>query len=375
MLLALLIFAAGFLAWTNGANDNFKGVASLHGSGTVGYNTAIGWATLTTLAGSLCSLLLAGQLAKKFSGRGLVPDALVGSEIFLLAVALGAGLTVLAATRFGFPISTTHALLGGLVGAGLGASAKVNFAALGMGFVLPLLLSPLVAVVISGALYFALHLLRVLFRIPKQWCLCVGAEETRVAMPAPASILALHQIAPPVVTADGSTIDQCREKYAGHFIGIDSQRVVDALHFLSAGFVSFSRGLNDAPKIAAMLLLAGAMPPSVRVLMVSITMALGGLLAARRVAETMSHKITAMNHGQGLTANLATGLLVFSASTYGLPVSTTHVAVGALGGIGLATGQAHLKVLGGIVLSWIVTLPCAAALAALVYLLLTRLPA
>lgn len=375
MILVLLIAAAAFLAWSNGANDNFKGVASLYGSGAANYRTAITWATLTTLAGSLCSLLLADKLFKKFSGKGLVPDSLVGSEHFLLAVALGAGLTVLAATRFGFPISTTHAITGALVGAGFAAAAAVNLAALGAGFLLPLLLSPLAAVVLSGALYFGLHALRVLWRIPKQWCLCVGTEETVVAMPAPASFLALQPITPPTVTADGCTIDECRQRYAGRFIGLDSQCVVDALHFLSAGFVSFSRGLNDAPKIAAMLLLAGAMPASIRVSMISVAMALGGLLAARRVAETMSHKITAMNHGQGLAANLATGLLVFTASTFGLPVSTTHIAVGALGGIGLTTGQADVRVLGGIVLSWIVTLPCAAVLAGLLYLLLTKVPA
>lgn len=88
-------------------------------------------------------------------------------------------------------------------------------------------------------------------------------------------------------------------------------------------------------------------------------MALGGLLNARRVAETLSHKITAMNHGQGFSANLATGLLVILASTLGLPVSTTHVSVGALFGIGATTRQADHRVVSGIVLSWLLTLPCA----------------
>jgi inorganic phosphate transporter, PiT family len=96
----------------------------------------------------------------------------------------------------------------------------------------------------------------------------------------------------------------------------------------------------------------------------------GGLLNARRVAETMSHKITAMNHGQGFSANLTTGLLVILASFFGLPVSTTHVSVGALFGIGVATGQANPRVMANIVLSWLITLPCAAALGAAAYALL-----
>src|SRR5829696_2176046 len=103
MLLALLFVAVCFLAWSNGANDNFKGVASLFGSGTCGYRAAIGWATATTFAGSVAAIFLASALLKKFSGKGLVPDALTASPAFLLAVALGAGLTVILATRFGFP--------------------------------------------------------------------------------------------------------------------------------------------------------------------------------------------------------------------------------------------------------------------------------
>jgi len=114
----LLVLAVCFLAYSNGANDNSKGVASLFGSKTTGYHTAIGWATVSTFAGSLAAIVLAQSLLKRFSGKGLVPDALAGSEYFLLAVAIGAGATVILATLGGFPISTTHALTGALVGSG-----------------------------------------------------------------------------------------------------------------------------------------------------------------------------------------------------------------------------------------------------------------
>lgn len=96
-------------------------------------------------------------------------------------------------------------------------------------------------------------------------------------------------------------------------------------------------------------------------------MAVGGLLSARRVAETMSHKITGMNHGQGFSANLATGLLVMTASLFGLPVSTTHVSVGALFGIGLTSQQTDYRVVRNILLAWLVTLPCSAVIGGLVY--------
>jgi PiT family inorganic phosphate transporter len=81
----LLFIAVALLAYSNGANDNFKGVASLFGSRTSTYRTALAWATLTTFAGSVCSIFLARSLLLQFSGKGLVPDALVGSEVFLLA--------------------------------------------------------------------------------------------------------------------------------------------------------------------------------------------------------------------------------------------------------------------------------------------------
>jgi PiT family inorganic phosphate transporter len=80
-----------------------------------------------------------------------------------------------------------------------------------------------------------------------------------------------------------------------------------------------------------------------------------------------------MNHGQGFTANVTTAILVVVASLYGLPVSTTHVSVGSLFGIGLTTGNANLRTVNAIVFSWLVTLPCAAIGAGSIYWLLTRL--
>jgi len=85
----------------------------------------------------------------------------------------------------------------------------------------------------------------------------------------------------------------------------------------------------------------------------------GGLLSAQRVAETMSHRVTAMNPGQGLVANFVTAGLVIGASRLGVPVSTTHVSCGSLFGIGAVTGQAYWGAIGRIVAAWAVTLPIA----------------
>ncbi len=367
MTLALLFLATCFLAYSNGANDNFKGVASLFGSRTCNYRTAIAWATVTTFAGSIMSILLAQMLLKKFSGKGIVPDHFVGSEYFLLAVAVGAGLTVIIATLTGFPISTTHALTGGIIGCGLvAAGLQVSLSALGKGFVLPLLLSPILATVMAGVLYILFHALRVATGTTKEWCICVRAKERIVAMPEPSSSFALRSVISTITLAVDEQ-QNCRERYAGSFLGISSQQIVDAAHFLSAGTVSFARGLNDTPKIVALLLLWNTLDLRWGFAAVALAMAIGGLLNARRVAETMSKKITPLNHGQGFTANLTTATLVVAASLFGLPVSTTHVSVGSLVGIGLTTGKANLRTINAIVLSWLITLPCAAILAGATY--------
>jgi PiT family inorganic phosphate transporter len=184
MVFILLFLAACFLAYSNGANDNFKGVASLYGSKTASYRTALAWATVTQIAGSITSIFLAQALLKKFSGKGLVPDTLVTSEHFLLAVAVGAALTVILATLTGFPVSTTHALTGAMVGCGLLASGSgVNFAALQKGFLLPVLLSPVLAILLAAVLYIVLRFLRITFGVEKEWCACIGSEERVLVMP------------------------------------------------------------------------------------------------------------------------------------------------------------------------------------------------
>lgn len=136
--------------------------------------------------------------------------------------------------------------------------------------------------------------------------------------------------------------------------------MLDYLHFCSAGVVSFARGLNDTPKIVALLLLVKGLSIHWGMLAVAVGMAAGGLLNARKVAETMSNKITKLNHGQGFTANLATSILVIFATKLGMPVSTTHVSVGSLFGIGLITRRANIRKALEILLSWFITLPVAA---------------
>jgi PiT family inorganic phosphate transporter len=366
----VILVAVGvlFLAYSNGANDNFKGVATLFGSGTATYRGALAWATVTTLAGSLLALYLAGGLVESFKGKGLVPDQVIQQPAFLLAVSLGAALTVILATWTGMPVSTTHALTGGLVGAGLlAARGEVRFSTLGSSFVAPLLFAPVAAIVLTATFYPLLRWARRRSGVTSQSCLCVGERYEEVAAQ-PDGTLLLVRTGLAVEAGDSSS---CVERYRGRVLGLEAGRLLDGLHYLSAGAVGFSRALNDTPKIVALLLAAEALDPSLGLALVALAMMAGGLLNARRVAETMSKKITRMSPGQGFTANLATSLLVAGASRLGLPVSTTHVSVGALFGIGVVNRTARIRTVLTILLAWATTLPAGAALAAGVYLLVS----
>jgi len=366
-----IFLAVCFLAYSNGANDNFKSVATLFGSETTSYRSAIAWATVTTFAGSLCSLYLANGLLEAFSGKGIVPPDLVVSGAFVLAVAFGAALTVMVAALAGLPISTTHSLIGALLGAGMMAAGHdVNAGVLGGAFLLPLLASPFMAMVLGAGLYVGLRVLRRRMGVGKELCICVGCEETVVALPEPGSALALRQALPSPASL-GVVIDEqavCRRRYAGSVAGVSVQTLADGVHFLSAGLVGFARGVNDTPKIAALLLVVQGLDIRLGLSAIAFAMATGGLLSARKVAATMGHEITTMDSGQGMAANLATAFLVLVASRMGLPVSTTHVSVGSLFGIGLATGEGRPRTMSAIVASWVLTLPLAAALAGAAYL-------
>jgi PiT family inorganic phosphate transporter len=364
----VVALAVLFLAYSNGANDNFKGVATLFGSGTSGYRQALLWATLTTAAGCLLALVLASGLVKTFQGAGLVPGALATRPAFLLAVGLGAASTVLLATSTGLPVSTTHALMGGLVGVGLTAApSEVNFESLGKSFVLPLLFSPIAAMVLTVVLYPVVHWLRRSCSVEQRTYLVLAAIEEQVDA-GPDGCWVVQRTGERVEAIKAGTPTQ---RYCGRVLGCEVGPLLDILHYLSGGAVGFARGVNDAPKIVALMLAGPAFGATTGLVLVTLVMAVGGILNARRVAETMSHRITRMSPGQGLTANLAAASLVLAASLYALPVSTTHVTVGALFGIGLVRGTARLRTILGILAAWLTTLPISAALSALFYLVLS----
>lgn len=355
-MMIVVLIAVFVLAFANGANDNAKGVATLVGGGSMELKPALGLAAVATLAGSVCALLLAGGLIAKFSGKGLVDADVLSSGTFLACVGCAAAVTVLLASRLGIPISTTHALVGGLVGVGLSAGA-LHTSAVVSAFVVPLLVAPLFAFVLAAVSYLLLRAARLKLGVTRHTCVCIEREYHPVSVAADGSILL---VASGLKLLGEHSSAQCKERYAGEVIGVDAQSALNVSHTFSAAAISFARGLNDTPKMAALIIGAGALSAGWGIVGVGVAIAVGGLIAARRVGETMSYRITKMNDGQAFTANLTTALCVIVASRFGVPVSTTHVSCGSLFGIGLVNKQARWDVIGGIVTAWVATLPFAA---------------
>jgi len=373
-MIVLAVVTAVVLAFANGSNDNAKGVATLIGSRVMSLNKAIIFAAIMTFLGSVAAIFLAGELANRFGGKGIVDAATVGNMAFPISVGIGASLTVLLATVIGMPISTTHGMVGSIVGIGV-SSSSLNWSAAANKFFIPLLISPVIAISLAAGVYLVLRTLRRRMGLSRQTCLCVGNEYHPVSQTA-GGALCMESTG---VTLRADQTQACQQRYVGRFTGVDAQRVLDVAHTLSAGALSFGRGLNDTSKIAAVMIAAGVVGGSSFVgglgspgalVITGLGIALGGVLAVKRVARTMSYRITEMNDGQAFTANFVTAGLVIFASKLGMPVSTTHVSCGSLFGIGMVNRRAHLGTIGKVLLAWVTTLPVAAVLAGLTWRLL-----
>ncbi|WP_186405097.1 inorganic phosphate transporter [[Actinomadura] parvosata] len=341
------------LAAANGGNDVPKGVATLGGAGVASYRTAVVWGTVTTLAGSLCSLALADRMTALFS-KGIVSAP--ATDPFAFAVLLGTASWIVLATFLRLPVSTTHALVGSLIGAGvlLGSSSgsSVHVEVLGSKVVLPLLASIAVAYVLSAVLRQVARR----FTRPDR-CTCAQAEAEVISVPTGGGV----QV---------GTVTTCAVHRDRTARGFD---VVTAAHWLSSGAASFARGLNDTPKIVAIgtfSLVPAGMTITQVLLAVALAMVVGSLVGGLRVARRLGEDVVKMSHVEGLTANLTTAVLVGFGAGAGMPMSTTQVSTGAIAGIaGRDVGRLNRRSLRDFLLAWTATPLIAAGVAALAFLL------
>jgi PiT family inorganic phosphate transporter len=370
----LAVLLVMLLAFANGSNDVSKAVATLVGSAVTNYRTAIAWGTMWTVLGALAAGFLANAMVKTFS-KGLIASGLSLEPSLAFSVLIGAAAWVLFASTTGLPVSTTHALTGAIVGAGLVAvgSGGLLWPAILKKIALPLLVSPFLALTLSLVVHPAVR------AMASRWegtCLCLmPTSRALVSIDARGSTRTLFQ-APSLGQPVAAVPAQCDQVgLPGFTVGLGT------IHWLSSGLASFARGANDAPKIVAILLLGevlSAWTPATKglaFLAVAAAMGLGSLVGGLRVTEVLAEKVTPMDHSEGLSANLATSSIVLTAATVGLPVSTTHVSSSAIIGIGLLKGLRVVRwdTVRDMVLAWVATLPGAALLAYLAFLALSRL--
>jgi len=360
MTFAVLAFAL-LLAAANGSNDDPKGIATLGGAGVTRYWHALAWGVATTLTGSLLSTQLAARLTKLFSS-GIVTAH--PSSAFALAVLVGATAWVILAPAARLPVSTTHALVWALVGAGLVLGPdSVAWSGLTPKVIEPLLVS----IVIAYAASVALNLLP--SRVPECLCIGVGRRRASAATATPVT-LALATPEPAAIVHTG-TVAECQLHRAN---GPAIWFSVNGLHWLSAGAASFGRGLNDTPKIVAIAAFTPApagMSAAQIAALVAMAMAAGGLVGGLRVARRLGNDVVAMDHLEGAKANFVSAALVGLGATQGLPISLTHVSTGAIAGsAGAHPSRLNLRTLRDFAIAWTVTPLIAGAVAAATFLLI-----
>lgn len=371
--LSVALALGALIAYANGSNDVSKGVATLAGSGVTDYRRAILWGTVWTGLGGVVGSLLAGAMIGTF-GKGSLASGIVPTLPAAIATILGATAWVGFATRAGLPVSTTHAIVGSVIGVGATAYgfSGVSWAVVGTKIALPLLLSPVVALIITALL------LRTWkhFAVPignTAECFCTEIEPSSAAIAAaPDGILA-----PLLTDLPGVRLTIDSERACAVERPIAFRITVNDLHWLTSGTTSFARGMNDAPKMVAIVLATTAFPASnagfqtAAFLAVTLGMIAGSWIAGRRVTRVLAEDITPMSHREGFVANLVTALLVGPGAALGLPMSTTHVSSGAIVAVGgqNSTGI-KWKTVREMLLAWIVTLPAAALLGILFYSLL-----
>jgi PiT family inorganic phosphate transporter len=320
LLVVVVVIALGF-DFTNGFHDTANAIATSVGTRAVTPRTAVLIAAVANLAGAFVTTAVATNIAK-----GII-DANLATEQTLLAALLGAIAWNLLTWWFGLPSSSSHALIGGLVGAALAQSGAqgVLWHGLAHKVVIPALLAP--AIAFAGAF---LVLLVVYWAF--SW---------------------LH----PGIANRGFRLGQ-----------------------LGTGtWVAFTHGANDAQKTMGVIALALVLhsggdvadltiPTWVKV-SAGLAIGLGTYAGGWRIIRTLGQRVVKMEPESGFAAQAAAGTTIYFATRYGYPLSTTHVISGAVMGAGATRRLSAVRwgVAGNIVTAWVLTIPAAAAVAAALY--------
>ena len=404
--LVMAIIFGGYMAWGIGANDVANAMGTPVGSGAITVKQAIIIAAIFEFAGAF---IAGGQVTKTIRKGIIDPSSIAGNPELLvygmLAALLAAAIWLMIASTRGWPVSTTHTIVGAIVGfasVGIGIDA-VNWGKIG-NIVASWLVSPLIGGAIALLLMISIRKLILNTEKPfdkaKLWgpvyvflvgwivglvTLFKGLKHLDFELTAVQSLVAATAIGIVLAFIGKLLINRVKvdpeadKEY--HYASVE--KVFVPLMLFTAAAMAFAHGSNDVANaigpLAAVVSIVQSGGEVVQKAGLPLwILALGGVgivvglsTMGYRVMETIGTKITELTPTRGYCATLAAASTVVLASKTGLPVSTTQIAVGAVMGVGLArgVGAIDLRVIGGIVLSWLVTLPAGGILAALFFFL------
>lgn len=388
-----------FMAWGIGANDVANAMATSVGSKALTIKQAILVAAIFEFLGAV----LAGGEVTSTIRKGIVDSSLLsGSPELLvygmLASLLAAGTWLLVASRNGWPVSTTHSIVGSIVGfaaVGIGIDA-VQWAQVGT-IVVSWVVSPLTAGFIAFLIYMSVQRLILQHEDPLQRAkryvpvyiflaaftivlvtLVKGLKHVGLDLSLPASYMTAIAIGVVIAVFGALAIQRIQPNpkldKKQHFYTVE--RVFAVLMIVTACSMAFAHGSNDVANaigpLAAVISVAqtgivgGKSPLNVWVLLIGGGGIVVGLATfGRHVIATVGERITQLTPSRGFAAELAAATTIVIASGTGIPISTTHTLVGAVLGVGMARGieAIDLRVVGKIFVSWVITIPAGAILA------------
>src|SRR5690554_10620 len=400
ILLVLACLFGFFMAWGVGAND----VANAMGTSVGSRALTIKQAILIAMVFEFLGAYLAGGSVTQTIRSGIVDSSMIGPEqmIFgMMAALLAAGTWLLIASIKGWPVSTTHSIIGAVIGF---AAVGVSVESVHWGGVVPIvsswIISPLLAGCISFMIFVTVHRLILDTEDPFSnakryipiYMFAVGFIIALMTLTKGLKHVGLHLsnvesfglsvLAGLVVTVIGVVLmSRIKDENSGkHLQGVE--RVFAILMIFTACSMAFAHGSNDVANavgpLAAIVgvLQSGVIQPESTVpgwvlLLGAIGIVVGLATYGYRVIATIGKHITELTPSRGFAAELAAASTVVGASGLGLPVSTTHTLVGAILGVGMARGIAalNLRVIGTIFTSWVVTLPAGAILSIIYFLI------
>jgi len=393
IVIAIAGVLALYMAWAIGANDVANAMGTSVGSGALTIKRAVIVAAIFEFAGAF----LAGGHVTDTVRKGildtslLTPDQLMWGMLGALA---SAGTLLIGATRIGLPVSTTHAIVGSIVGFGSVAIGvdTVEWGRVGLiavswltspllGAVMAFLVfslvrrlilnqeNPVVAAQTWGPLFFFM-----VFFVIAMVTVFKGLKNLSLDLAFPQAVLAAVAIGGLGAFLGRIFLKRVRLKADVRPLQ-NVERIFVVLQVLTACAVAFAHGSNDVanaigPLAAVVHVVQGAdltsqAPVEPWMLIVGgLGIVLGLATWGYRVMETVGKKITQLTPSSGFAATLAAAFTVVIASRMGIPVSTTHILVGSVLGVGLARGigAIDLRVVGRIIISWVLTLPIAAGL-------------